>query len=498
MHPTHIAFHLEVIQGIRKDLTEDLGAARDAAARLGTALAADGDLLGFPRVGEAARALNAAAGRKIEALQERLDRLEDSLRDLVADQGSRTALVVEDDSDTAHLVRQILGNCGFPTVLVARTGAEARALAAEHVLDAVVLDLVLPDVDGRSLLFEFRRRPGMGGVPIVVMSAVRAASARAECLAYGADAFLSKPIDPEVLGSTLFGLGSRARLPKAEPDALTRLAGRSLVGTEFDFLQDSRAKNEFPVAIALLEVEPKQGLEGTGPDAADGAARLVALLRKVVVAVQPHLRDEDTLGRWSVNTLVLVSVTRSAPELAGLLRELKMELNWREDALFAGISEASPDESFMDAVSQAGLRLAGARTEGSDGINRGESSLAPGRRIVLAEDDPVTAGLVCHRLGRSGFQVRHYENGAEAFAAILDDPPSLAILDVQMPGMDGFELLARLKEDRRTRGVRTIVFTSMGRESDVSRGFQLGADDYLVKPFSPRELLARVLRLIRE
>ena len=74
----------------------------------------------------------------------------------------------------------------------------------------------------------------------------------------------------------------------------------------------------------------------------------------------------------------------------------------------------------------------------------------------------------------------------------------MAILDVQMPGMDGFELLARLKEDRRTRGVRTIVFTSMGRESDVSRGFQLGADDYLVKPFSPRELLARVLRLIRE
>lgn len=116
---------------------------------------------------------------------------------------------------------------------------------------------------------------------------------------------------------------------------------------------------------------------------------------------------------------------------------------------------------------------------------------------LVVEDDPITASLVTHRLGRSGFEVDHYENGVEALEAIRRVVPDLVVLDIRLPGMDGFEILARMKAGESTQNVRTVILTGMGRESDVARAFELGADDYIVKPFSPVELTARVLRLVR-
>lgn len=482
-----ISLHLEVLKGIRGDLAENPDAAREAAARLGAALAIDRELAGSPPVAEAAKALKAVARRSTAAtLARRLDDLETALTDLLADDHPTTALVVEDDDDTARLIRDVLEGCGFPEVLVTGTDAEARALARKHALGAVVIDLALPDGDGRSLLFELRRLPGLGAIPIVVVSGVQAATARAECLAYGANDFLAKPLDPEELTSSLTSLlepeGARARVA----DPLLSLPARSVVETGYDRLRRREGTPGVVPALALLEVEP------TADAGAEG--RVVALLGALAEALRPYLDDRDTLGRWSANDLVLLSATRSAADLEALLTMVGETLGWPEGTLVTGVTTPGPEDGFVDAVSQAGLRLAAARA----GSVPGEEPPAAPRSIVLAEDDPITSALVCHRLERSGFRVRHFDDGSEALKGILADPPSLAILDVQMPGMDGFELLARMREERRTRNVRVIVFTSLGSESDVSRGFQLGADDYLVKPFSPRELLARVLRLIRD
>ena len=87
-------------------------------------------------------------------------------------------------------------------------------------------------------------------------------------------------------------------------------------------------------------------------------------------------------------------------------------------------------------------------------------------------------------------------NGAEAFEWASEADFDLAILDVKVPGMDGFELLERLREIERLSDVPIIMLTGMGSETDVIRGLELGADDYMLKPFSPSELLARVRRLL--
>ena len=118
------------------------------------------------------------------------------------------------------------------------------------------------------------------------------------------------------------------------------------------------------------------------------------------------------------------------------------------------------------------------------------------RVVLLAEDDPLITSVVQHRLGREGFEVRAFRDGQAALAAAGQFQADLALLDDGMPAMDGFELLAQLRGLPHYRDVPVIMFTSVGAEDQLVRAFDLGANDYVVKPFSPAELVARVRRLV--
>lgn len=104
----------------------------------------------------------------------------------------------------------------------------------------------------------------------------------------------------------------------------------------------------------------------------------------------------------------------------------------------------------------------------------------------MAEDDPLSAAILRHRLEEEGFNVLHFPDGAQALEGALTHRISLAILDVRMPVMDGFELLERLRRAPAYHDLPIMMLTSMGKEEDLRRGFALGADDYMIKPFSPR------------
>ena len=113
-------------------------------------------------------------------------------------------------------------------------------------------------------------------------------------------------------------------------------------------------------------------------------------------------------------------------------------------------------------------------------------------RILVAEDDGDIRYLVVFKLGQAGFKVQAVGDGTAALAAIEADPPDLAVLDMMMPGLSGIDVLRKIRDDERMRGVRVILLTARSRDADVDAGFATGADDYITKPFSPRELLHRV------
>jgi DNA-binding response OmpR family regulator len=121
------------------------------------------------------------------------------------------------------------------------------------------------------------------------------------------------------------------------------------------------------------------------------------------------------------------------------------------------------------------------------------SAEEPTRRLVLvADDDEDIRSLVRYRLVANGFEVVTAVNGEEALRLAAERSPDLAILDVMMPRLDGFEVTRRLRADEATRTIPVILLTSRAQEADVTQGFAAGADDYLRKPFSPQELGMRV------
>jgi len=116
--------------------------------------------------------------------------------------------------------------------------------------------------------------------------------------------------------------------------------------------------------------------------------------------------------------------------------------------------------------------------------------------ILVVDDEPTIAEVVARYLQRAGYEARTAADGPSAVAAAVSRRPDLVVLDIMLPGLDGLEVMRRLREDAGTR-VPVILLTAKGEESDRLVGLRQGADDYVVKPFSPLELVARVDAVLR-
>ena len=118
-------------------------------------------------------------------------------------------------------------------------------------------------------------------------------------------------------------------------------------------------------------------------------------------------------------------------------------------------------------------------------------------KIVVIEDEPDIVEVMCYNLQREGYQVSSTTRGDEGLELVRNQSPSLVILDLMLPGMDGLSVCQQIKSDSLTRSTPIIIVSAKGEESDVVIGLGLGADDYIAKPFSPREMLARVKAVLR-
>lgn len=119
------------------------------------------------------------------------------------------------------------------------------------------------------------------------------------------------------------------------------------------------------------------------------------------------------------------------------------------------------------------------------------------KTILIIEDDPDIVRLLTHYLEKEGYRVRAESNGATGLRAAREAPPALVILDVMLPGLDGYEVCKRLRAEPSAAAVPILMLTAKTDEAEKIVGLELGADDYVTKPFSPKEVLARVKALIR-
>jgi len=124
---------------------------------------------------------------------------------------------------------------------------------------------------------------------------------------------------------------------------------------------------------------------------------------------------------------------------------------------------------------------------------------APSKRILVVDDEEAVRSLciacVEHVLGE-GYVVSEAANGEEAMAAVRTERPDLILLDILLPGMDGFEVCRRLKGSPGTRGIPIVFLTALGEEKDVQEGLALGGDGYVIKPFNAVTLAAQIAEIL--
>ncbi len=342
-----IAAYVRGLEAALQSLAAD-PASVTSLRRLARSLAHAADASGESDIAARARRVHEAGHAEIERATRDLLAYVEVVRSPAPDRDLEI-LIVEDDRTVAttvhsHVKRQAR------RVHVAATAHEAESLLAVHAIDVVILDLILPDGDGRDILVRLREDPRTANMPVIVLSAESGPVARAECMAVGASEFFAKPPDPKALRA--------------------------------------------------------------------------AIARHTAVRPRPAVDPIDGTGS-------------TVPTSTG-------------------------------------------------------ASL----RVLLVEDDRVTSTLIRHRLTRDGLEVTDFVNGEDALHWAEESSFDVAILDVKVPGMDGFELLERLRRIPRLAAVPIVMLTGLGGEADVVRGLELGANDYMVKPFSPAELLARVRRLV--
>jgi len=118
------------------------------------------------------------------------------------------------------------------------------------------------------------------------------------------------------------------------------------------------------------------------------------------------------------------------------------------------------------------------------------------KRVLVCDDEPYIVESVSYVVRKAGYGVLTAEDGDTALAVARRDRPDLVFLDIMMPGLPGDEICRRLKSDPATRHIHVVILTARGQEEDERRAMELGADEFMTKPFSPRKLKDRVLRVL--
>jgi len=481
--------------------------------RVAQSLRSSGESYGFPEISSNAAEFSAALSMAAQTddysmIERSLMKLTNTLEAVVSgeDPGQMVnILIVDDDVILANLLKARL-EAANRKVIVVSTGKEADRILLEEKISLILLDLTLPDVDGRTLLARLRVDPLTSTVPVIILSVPGGNRPKAECFALGADIYFEKPFKLDELSAAVAAkLHRNAEMTHdARKDALTGLPNRAAFSELFLRVRLMTDRGKEPLSVGIIDLDHfKLVNDNYGHKTGDDVLKITADI------ISTTLRKSDYFARWGGEEFVaLFPQTDDQGAVFALNKSLKAMNEYKfvaEDgrkfhvSFSAGVVEVDSGLSVDEAIAKADRFLYLAKEQGRNRIlTSTDKAVSLTKKILLADDDKYTATVVKRHLNGEGFEVLHCKDGVEALSASNENPISLFILDVKMPKMNGFELLALLREKPSFQKTPVIVLTAVGEDSQIVRGFELGADDYMLKPFSPVELVARIRRLLKK
>lgn len=474
--------------------------AEGSIRRIAHMLRGSGATYGFPEISQSAQSVEESGE---DSIISELDHLLAVLSQTSLPEQNKTSILIIDDDVSSSELLKVLLTSDDREIHVAYDASEAKKVLENQSISLILLDIILPDEDGRNFLMQLRQSPKTASTPIIVITGLVGNQPKLECLALGATHFFTKPFDLKQFAQTV-----TQEIEKDGPvqsnkrtDLDAGLPNRSEFCAKYE--NTMRADSEQRRIMAFIDIDSFSLIQ----DQYGNENARLAIIRTATLITE-QLDEDDLLARWSGEDLVILfnngSIPRAENRLNTALQNLQSEPVSFEGygpitlTFSAGVSSIDASQSVDEAVLQAQRYCYIAKSEGRNCIHaeRKETSLQA-KTLLLAEDDELIASIIKHRLGREGFEITHHTDGESALNAAQERRFSLVILDVKMPVMDGFEVLTKLRETKEYEKSPIILLTAMGSEKDIVRGFKLGANDYILKPFSPVQLLARVQRLLK-
>jgi CheY-like chemotaxis protein len=380
--------------------------------------------------------------------------------------GDTTILLVEDDPAFARILADMIHRKGY-RVLAAADGESGLALAHEHRPTGVLLDVMLPGMDGWTVLQRLKADAATRHIPVHFISATDEAGRGREL---GAVGFLTKPVSREAIGSAFerllhFAEGRTRQLLIVDDDAASRTAVRTMLRREDVDIDEAdsaeaalRLAGETRYDCIVLDL----GLPGmSGMELLDQLAATPAGVPPVVVYSGRDLSPEENLQLRQYTDAIVVKGARS-PER--LLDEVSLFLHSIKHAPRRTLEHASPGSELK------------------------------GRSVLLVDDDMRNLFALSKVMRGWGLQVTLAQDGEKALKALEGNPATeLVLMDIMMPGMDGYAAIQAIRAQPRFANLPVVALTAKAMRGDREKCLEAGASDYLSKPVD----LDRLLSLLR-
>ncbi len=424
-----------------------------------------------------------------------------------------TLLLIDDDYSLLMLLKDEMEKQGW-IVFATDDAEQAMSFYYDVNPDCMITDLHMPGKNGYELLQFFNERMNKQLVPRVVISADQDRKTRMKCYEAGADDFISKPIDIEEFIVRITRQLNRKRMldQLLLLDELTGAYNRIYLNQVMDHLlaDFNRSGKVFSLAIIDLDFFKKVN-DSFGHLAGD------ILLKGFVDFVKAKARTTDSLIRYGGEEFILImpdTGAHLAKQLVDRLREQFAQcVTQHEDKTITATFSAglipitSHDKSVKEWIQLADQALYQAKLAGRNRVvTAGDSIISINRtiKVGIIDDDTVIRKMLVEFLSNFAetdmqFEITDYREGASFFDSNwhAGQGSYFIILDGNMPKMDGFEVLQRIRALPNADRFTIMMLTGRKNEKDIVRGLELGADDYLMKPFSIRELEARMRRLMK-
>ncbi len=486
---------IEALQTLVTALREGDPEAEASIRRIAHQLKGSGSSFGLDQVTVAARAVEQAPDGGLAA---EVDALLEVLKNSHA--GSTAiarVLLIEDHEELARFLVTALESGGRK---VERAGslAQGRALL-EADLSAIILDLTLPDGDGRDLLVEIVNDPILGAIPVVVLTARETERTHAECLALGAAQCLVKPVKLELLLTALEAVVAQTRRTRADAmvDTLTGLANRAGFAEAYARAEAQARRSGRPLSLALLDLDHFKSINDTLGHA--GGDRVLVQVSALLLS---RLRRSDVSARWGGEEFVVLfpdtdehGALQALDNLRTVLRRGSSAQGMPPVTLSGGVVRVAGGDSLQSSVARADALLYQAKANGRDLVL--DSPAPRGRtRVLVVEDDPDVGDAVQLMMRKVGFEVEVARSLAEARAAVRHSRHEVVVLDQELPDGDGLDFIDELRRMAGGSDRAIVMLTANGSDANVEAAFDRGASDFVHKPFKPRRLLARIQRLL--